>query len=213
MFITGPDVIKTVTGEEVTLEELGGALTHASKSGVAHFAAADEDELPRGRALPALVPPAEQRGRPPPSSRRPTRRRPRGRRSRHARPGRADEAVRRARRDRARRGRRRLPRGAGSSAPNIVVGFARLDGHPVGIVANQPHLAGTLDIDASRQGRALRPDLRRLQRPAPHLRRRPRLPPRDARRSTAGSSATAPSCSTPTAEATVPRLTVIIRKA
>ena len=42
MFITGPDVVKTVTGEEVSIEELGGAATHASKSGVAHFTAADE---------------------------------------------------------------------------------------------------------------------------------------------------------------------------
>ena len=53
MFITGPDVIKTVTGEEVEFEELGGAMTHNSKSGVAHFAADDEDALPRGRPLPA----------------------------------------------------------------------------------------------------------------------------------------------------------------
>ena len=60
MFITGPDVVKTVTGEEVTFEELGGAATHASKSGVAHFTAADEESLPRGRALPPVVPAAEQ---------------------------------------------------------------------------------------------------------------------------------------------------------
>ena len=61
MFITGPDVVKTVTGEEVTFEELGGAATHAAKSGVAQFTSADEAGLPRGRALPALVPAAEQR--------------------------------------------------------------------------------------------------------------------------------------------------------
>ena len=60
MFITGPDVVKTVTGEEVTFEELGGASTHATKSGVAHFIAAGRGGLPRGRALPALVPAAEQ---------------------------------------------------------------------------------------------------------------------------------------------------------
>ena len=60
MFITGPDVVKTVTGEDVTFEELGGAATHAAKSGVAHFTAADEDGVPRGRALPALLPAAEQ---------------------------------------------------------------------------------------------------------------------------------------------------------
>src|SRR4030095_17091374 len=44
MFITGPEVIKTVTGEDVTFEELGGAVTHATKSGTAHFAAEDEEE-------------------------------------------------------------------------------------------------------------------------------------------------------------------------
>ncbi len=60
MFITGPDVIKTVTGEEVEFEELGGAMTHNTKSGVAHFASEDEDDVPRGRALPAVVPAAEQ---------------------------------------------------------------------------------------------------------------------------------------------------------
>ena len=60
MFITGPDVVKTVTGEEVTFEELGGATTHATKSGVAHFTVAGRGGVPRGRALPALVPAAEQ---------------------------------------------------------------------------------------------------------------------------------------------------------
>ena len=60
MFITGPDVIKTVTGEEVDFESLGGAMTHNAKSGVAHLAADDEDALPRGHALPARLPAAEQ---------------------------------------------------------------------------------------------------------------------------------------------------------
>ncbi len=99
-------------------------------------------------------------------------------------------------------------------AKNIVVGFARLDGRPVGIVANQPAvLAGVLDIDASDQGRALRPLLRRVQHPAGDVRGRPRLPARARRRSTAASSATAPSCCTRYAEATVPKVTVITRKA
>ena len=61
MFITGPDVVKTVTGEEVTFEELGGALTHATKSGVAHLTAPDEESCARGRALPAQLPAAVQR--------------------------------------------------------------------------------------------------------------------------------------------------------
>ena len=84
MFITGPDVVKAVTGEEVTQEELGGAAAHASRSGVAHLAAPDEDAVHRGRALSALVPAAEQprdaavRGAGRPG-------RPRGARARHAR--------------------------------------------------------------------------------------------------------------------------------
>ena len=57
MFITGPEVVKTVTGEEVTFEELGGALTHASKSGVAHFAADDEKScLEDARYLLSFLP-------------------------------------------------------------------------------------------------------------------------------------------------------------
>ena len=60
MFITGPDVVKTVTGEDVSFEELGGAATHATKSGVAHFTAAGRGDVSRGGALPPLLPPAEQ---------------------------------------------------------------------------------------------------------------------------------------------------------
>src|SRR3954452_22940012 len=57
MFITGPDVVKTVTGEEVTFEELGGASTHARKSGVAHFTAPDEEAcLEDARYLLSLLP-------------------------------------------------------------------------------------------------------------------------------------------------------------
>ena len=73
MFITGPDVVKTVTGEEVTFEELGGATTHATKSGVAHFTARRRGDVPRGRALPPLVPAAEQRRAARRGARRPTR--------------------------------------------------------------------------------------------------------------------------------------------
>ena len=60
MFITGPDVIKTVTGEDVTMEELGGARTHNTKSGNAHYLAADEeDAIDYVKAL-LVLPPAEQ---------------------------------------------------------------------------------------------------------------------------------------------------------
>src|SRR5438094_8583141 len=57
MFVTGPDVVKTVTGEEVTFEELGGAATHAAKSGVAQFTASDEEScLEDARYLPSFLP-------------------------------------------------------------------------------------------------------------------------------------------------------------
>ena len=56
MFITGPDVVKTVTGEDVTLEELGGAMSHATKSGVATFVSPRREGLPRRRPVPPLVP-------------------------------------------------------------------------------------------------------------------------------------------------------------
>ena len=60
MFITGPDVVKAVTGEDVTQEELGGAMTHATKSGVAHFVVRRRADVPRAGALPAVVPAVEQ---------------------------------------------------------------------------------------------------------------------------------------------------------
>ena len=63
MFVTGPDVIKTVTHEEVTKEELGGAMTHNATSGVAHFAVERRPGMPRAHPGTALVPAVEQRGR------------------------------------------------------------------------------------------------------------------------------------------------------
>src|SRR5262249_29902066 len=152
MFVTGPDVIKTVTHEQVTFEELGGAMTHGTKSGVAHFAAADDADcvqhirrllsfLPqnnledpprrpcddpvdrRDAALDTLVPEAPDR------------------------PYDMKDVVRRVVDD-------------GDFfevhehfAPNLIVGFARLNGRSVGVVGNQPaHLAGVLDIDSSVKG-------------------------------------------------------------
>ena len=207
MFITGPDVVKTVTGEEVTFEELGGAATHAAKSGVAPLHRARRGGVPRGRPLPALVPAAEQR-------------RPAAlRQSRPTRPGgRTPSSIRRS---------PTIPTKPYDMksvisrvvddgdflevherwAENIVCCFARLGGYPVGVVGNQPRaLAGVLDIDSVDEGGALRPDLRCVQHSAGHLRRRPRIPTRRPPRSGAGSSATARSCSTPIAEATVPKL-------
>src|SRR5436305_1626519 len=149
MFITGPDVIRTVTHEEVSKEELGGAMTHNSVSGVAHFAAdTDEDCLRLIRELLSFIPSNN-----------------------------LEDAPRLASADPADRQDERLNQIVPESpnqpydirdiihavvddghlfevhehyAKNIVVGFARLGGRVVGIVANQPaHLAGVLDIDAS----------------------------------------------------------------
>ena len=149
MFITGPDVIKTVTHETVTKEELGGAMTHNAKSGVAHFAAdSDEHALQITRELLSFLPSNNMDDAPivptndpsdrsdvelnsivPTSSNQPYDIR---------------EIVNRV-----------VDNGyffevQEHYALNIVVGFARLGGRSVGIVANQPaFLAGVLDIDAS----------------------------------------------------------------
>ena len=152
MFVTGPNVVKTVTHEEVTAEELGGAITHASKSGVAHFACENEVEcLQAIRKLLSFIP-SNNLDDPPTVKPR-------------------DDANRReAALDSI------IPENPTKPydikqvihlvvddgdffeihehyAENIVVGFARLDGFPIGIVANQPSvLAGVLDIDSSRKG-------------------------------------------------------------
>jgi acetyl-CoA carboxylase carboxyltransferase component len=149
MFITGPDVIKTVTGEEVTMEELGGALTHAGKSGVAAFVGEDdEDVLQRVRFLLSFLPSNNLED--PPA---------------YATTDDGDrvaDALTRIVPDRAAEPydmheviRHIVDDGEFLEvfplwAMNIVIGFARLDGRSVGIVANQPKvIAGTLDIDAS----------------------------------------------------------------
>ncbi len=152
LFITGPDVIKTVTGEEVSMDQLGGAHTHASKSGVTHFVVGDDREaMEEVRFLLSMLPSNNMEVAPfftPTDS-----------------PDRADELLTTI-----------IPDAANQPynvidviesivddgefyevhehwAGNIVVGFARLDGYTVGIIANQPAvLAGTLDIDASVKG-------------------------------------------------------------
>jgi propionyl-CoA carboxylase beta chain len=152
LFITGPDVIKTVTGEDVTMEELGGAHTHATTSGVTHFVASDGRAaleevryllsfLPQNNMeVPPFFTPMDQ-------------------------PDRMDEGLTTI-----------VPDSPNQPydmielidmvvddgefyqvhehfAPNIICGLGRLDGYTVGIVANQPAaLAGTLDIDASVKG-------------------------------------------------------------
>src|SRR5271169_2602593 len=156
MFITGPDVIKTVTLEEVTKEQLGGAMTHNETSGVAHFLAHDDAEcLSMVRELLSFVP-SNNLDDPPrkpctdPADRKDAR---------------ADAAL-----DSIVPPQSNLPYDMKDVihavvddgyffevqehfAKNMVVGFARLDGRPVGIVANNPAmLAGTLDINASIKG-------------------------------------------------------------
>jgi propionyl-CoA carboxylase beta chain len=149
MFITGPDVIKTVTHEEVTKEELGGAHTHAAKSGVAHFTAGDDRAaLTRIRELLSYLP-SNNMEEPP-------------RRVTRDDPERADAVLDSLVPENPNKPydikdliRAVVDEGVflevhEQFAPNIVVGFARLGGRSAGIVANQPaHLAGTLDIDAS----------------------------------------------------------------
>ncbi len=149
MFITGPDVVRTVTGEDVTLEELGGAMSHATKSGVATFVAPDEKAcLEDVRYLLSFLPsnnledpPAFESGDDP----------------ERLCPSLVDLMPDTANKPYDMKkvittvvddGEffEYFPHWAGS----IVCGFARLDGHPVGIVGNQPMvLAGVLDIDSS----------------------------------------------------------------
>ncbi len=152
MFITGPEVIKTVTGEEVSMEELGGAVSHATKSGVAHFAAEDEpDCLAMVRELMSFLP---QNNIDPPPYERPD-----------DDPARQDAVLASIIPDqptkpydmttviRAVVDDEYFFEVAPLYAQNLVVGFARLNGHSVGVVGNQPKaLAGVLDIDASIKG-------------------------------------------------------------
>ncbi|MEW2390368.1 acyl-CoA carboxylase subunit beta [Streptomyces venezuelae] len=154
MFITGPDVIKTVTGEDVGFEELGGARTHNSTSGVAHHMAGDEkDAIEYVKSLLSYLP-SNNLSEPP------------------AFPEEADLAPT----DEDLALDTLIPDSANQPydmhgviehvlddaeffetqplfAPNILTGFGRIEGHPVGIVANQPtQFAGCLNIDASEKG-------------------------------------------------------------
>ena len=152
MFVTGPDVIKSVTQETVTHEELGGAMTHNTKSGVAHFATEDDrDTLRLVRRLLSFLP---QNNVEDPPRRTPT-----------DDPNRMDDSLQTlvpAESNKPYEVRDVIRRVVDDGdflevhehfARNIVVGFARLDGFPVGIIANQPRfLAGVLDIDSSRKG-------------------------------------------------------------
>src|SRR5579875_1745141 len=149
MFVTGPDVIRTVTHEEVTMEELGGALTHNRVSGVAHFIAEDDpDCLALIRELLSFLP-SNNLEDPPrrPTTDPDTRTEPALNRlvpEDPAQPYDIKQVITGVLDDRY------FFEVQEHFAPNIVIGFGRLDGRPVGIVANQPAvLAGVLDINAS----------------------------------------------------------------
>ena len=149
MYITGPDVIKAVTGEEVTHEELGGALAHGGRSGVAHFVLDSEDEcLAQVRRLLGFLPSNNMED--PPLV------------QLQDDPARIDDSLSYIVPDEPNKPYdiRDIVLGVVDAeefmevhqdfAPNIVVGFARLNGRAVGIVGNQPsYMAGVLDINAS----------------------------------------------------------------
>ncbi|MBP2673567.1 MAG: propionyl-CoA carboxylase, beta subunit [Deltaproteobacteria bacterium] len=152
MFVTGPDVTKTVTHEEVTKEKLGGAMSHNERSGVAHFAAEDEREcLYLIRELLSFLPQNNMEDPPAVAAKDP--------------PDRADEALNTMVPDIPTKPydmrdviRKVVDDGNFFEvqeyfARNIVIGFARLNGRPVGVVGNQPAvLAGCLDINSSVKG-------------------------------------------------------------
>jgi propionyl-CoA carboxylase beta chain len=152
MFITGPDVIKTVTLEEVTKDELGGAMTHNAKSGVAHFVVSDDEEcLTLIRSLLGYLPGNNLDEAPLGATTDPVDREDPG----------LDELV--PEQPHQPYDMRAVIRAVVDDgeflevhehfAKNILVGFVRFGGQSVGVVANQPaHLAGTLDIDASVKG-------------------------------------------------------------
>jgi propionyl-CoA carboxylase beta chain len=149
MFVTGPDVIRTVTHEEVSAEELGGAGTHAATSGVAHFSAENDEEcLALIRELMTFLPQNNVDDPPLQPSTDPVDRRDDVLQTivpeQPNKPYDMKEIVR------AVLDERYFFEVQADYAQNIVVGFGRLGGRPVGIVANQPaHLAGCLDIAAS----------------------------------------------------------------
>ncbi|MFQ5740564.1 MAG: acyl-CoA carboxylase subunit beta [Acidobacteriota bacterium] len=152
MFITGPDVIRTVTKEEVTKSDLGGATTHSAVSGLAHFASRNDEEcLAQVRQLLSFLP-SNNLEDPPfrPNSDRPDRQEVRLDTIVPADPNQPydiKEVIRLIVDEHD------FFEVHAQFARNLVVGFARLDGRPVGIVANQPAvLAGTLDINSSVKG-------------------------------------------------------------
>ncbi len=152
MFITGPEVIRTVTGEETTFEDLGGAMSHNQRSGVAHFASDSEaDCIEDARFLLSFLP--QNNLELPPRTRSgddPARMDPE---LDHIVPDQANRPYEMSRAIELIVDDGELLEVQEHFARNLLVGFARLDGRPVGVVANNPsQLAGVLDIDASVKG-------------------------------------------------------------
>ena len=152
MFITGPEVIKAVTGEQVTFEELGGAMTHNVKSGVAHFAVDSEEKCFEFIKQLLSYLPSNNNEKPPVIEMGDN-------------PQRMDELLNTIIPDSPKRpydmsniitmivDNREFFEVQKHWAKNLLIGFARLDNHTVGIVGNQPkYLAGTLDINSSIKG-------------------------------------------------------------
>ena len=151
MFLTGPSVVKAVTGEDVSQEELGGATVHSKKSGVAHFAAKDEAEgIQTIKTLLSFLPSNNREQAPTVKTDDPV--------------GRYDDALNEIIPDNPNKAydmyevigsivdEGRFLEVHRSWAKNIIIGFAHMNGRSVGIVANQPKvLAGVLDINASRK--------------------------------------------------------------
>jgi propionyl-CoA carboxylase beta chain len=152
MFITGPDVIRAVNHVEVTKEELGGAMAHATKSGVAHLTAKDEPQgLLMVRELLSYLPANNMEDPPYHPTDDPWDRREEALKTivptTPNKPYNIKDIIELVVDD------RHFFEIHKDFAPNIVVGFARFNGHPVGIIANQPyHLAGCLDIKSSKKG-------------------------------------------------------------
>ena len=196
MFITGPDVIKTVTGEDVTMEELGGAMTHHTKSGVAWFVGEDdEDVLMRVRYLLCFLPSNNLEDPPAYATTDDPERRSDA--LTHLIPDQAKEPY-----DMHEVIRYVVDDGEFLEvfplwALNIVTGFARLDGRSVARDREPAEGAGRHARHRRvGEGVAVRAVLRRVQHPDPHVRRRAGVPARGRSRSTTASSATARSCCT-----------------
>ncbi len=148
MFITGPQVIKEVTGEDISADELGGIQTHMCSSGVVHFEAEDdEDAIAICRRLLSFLPSNHIDPAPPTADYDPVELDPGLGALVPADPKRGYDIKRLITRIVDHGDFMEVQEGF---APNIVIGFARMEGHTVGVVANQPrHLAGAIDIDAS----------------------------------------------------------------